>query len=184
MINWSLERAPVTVKHLIWVQMACLISDFGQFCAVLIFFFHYLRWFLYPSDLLQFHVTEYSVQFHMVLWDFRQMYLVLYDSISFWQFHLILTVPSNFDSSISFWQFHPFSIVSLIFLSVFVQFQPVIETGSLNLSSRQNILQTPKIYLSFYLIIHFFLLFIGWYYWRWYYFKCLNYWRIVETGIV
>ena len=166
MINWSLERAPVTVKYLIWVQMAFLISDFGQFCAVLIFFFYYLRWFLYPSDLLRFHVTEYFVQFHMVLWDFSSM------------------VPFHFDSSISFWQFHPFSIVSLIFLSVFVQFQPVIETGSLNLSSRQNILQTPKIYLSFYLIIHFFLLFIGWYYWRWYYFKCLNYWRIVETGMV
>ena len=165
MINWSLERVPVTVKHLIWVQMACLISDFGQFCAVLIFFFYYLRWFLYPSDLLRFHVTEYSVQFHMVLWDFRQLYLILYGSISFWQFH-------------------PFSIVSLIFLSVFVQFQPVIETGSLNLSSRHNISQTPKIYLSFYLIIRFFLLFIGRYYWRWYYFKCLNYRRIVETGMV
>ena len=165
-INWSLEWGPVTVKHLIRVLMVCLISDFGQFSAVLIFFFfHYLRWFLYPSDLLQFHVTEYSVQFHMVLWDFRQLYLILYGSISFWQFH-------------------PFSIVSLIFLSVFVQFQPVIETGSLNLSSRQNILQTLKIYLSFYLIIHFFLLFIGRYYWRWYYFKCLNYRRIVETGMV
>ena len=92
------------------------------------FYYYYLRWFLYPSDLLQFHVTEYSVQFHMVLWDFRQLYLILYGSISFWQFH-------------------PFSIVSLIFLSVFVQFQPVIETGSLNLSLRHNILQTPYIYV-------------------------------------
>ena len=138
MINWSLERAPVTVKHLIWVQMVCLISDFGQFWAVLIF----LLLLLFKVVLIS--IWSITVSCHWIFCSISYGFVRFQTVVShFIWFHLILTVPS-------------ISIVSLIFLSVFVQFQPVIETGSLNLSSRQNILQTPKICLSFYLIIHFF----------------------------
>ena len=50
--------------------MVCLISDQSlPFWTILIL----ENSVQHSSDLLWFHVTEYFVQFHMVLWDFRQL---------------------------------------------------------------------------------------------------------------
>ena len=114
-------RSPYGLSYFRSVTSLLDNSDFGKFCAILggFLFFIYI------------HLIYYGFMSLNILFNFIWFCGIL-DSCN-----LIL------DSSISFWQFNPFSVVSLIFLSVFVQFQPVIETGPLSWSLRRNILQTP-----------------------------------------
>ena len=73
-------RSPYGLSYFRSVTSLLDNSDFGKFCAILgVFFIFYLH----PSNLLWFHVTEYFVQFHMVLWDFDSCNLILDSSISF-----------------------------------------------------------------------------------------------------
>ena len=95
MINWSLERAPVTVKYLIWVQMACLISDFGQFCAVLIFFPLF--------KVVPISIWSITVSCHWIFCSISYGFVRFQTVVSrFIWFHLILTVPSIFNCFFQF----------------------------------------------------------------------------------